>query len=228
MRFIIFLSALGIICWNIGCTEDVPVIPDLAKAKIRLVNGISYTETIRIDIDSITKVGSLERGQFAPIIEAKSGGATRWQVYDKQNSKLLFQSFYTLGSDGSYLVFMKGAASNTVGFLVPLPDTVTSPFAGKAAIRFVHLAEKIPSDPALELSSDGNIISPFSIYSGDYTRLFPIESGTHSILIHEEGKQENFWGSLPVLNFIEGKVYTIYTYDIPGLDTRAGLGYLSH
>ncbi len=228
MRYITFLLILGILSLNTGCNEDVPVIPDLAKAKIRFVNGISFAETIRIDIDSLVQISSLERGQYASITEAKSGGATRWQVYDKLNSKLLFQSFYTLGSGGNYLVFMKGSASNTVGFLAPLPDTLTSPFIGKAALRFVHLAEKIPADPALEVSSDGNIVTPFSIYSGDYTRLFPIDAGTHSILVHEEGKQENFWGSLPVLNFVAGKVYTIYTYDTPGIDTRTGVGYLPH
>lgn len=228
MRYLAIVFTVFAVALINGCSEDVPVIPDMPKANVRFVNAISFTEIIRIDIDSVTRAQALERGQYSPLVDIKSGGARLWQVYNKENTKLLFQSYYTLGSGGNYLVFMKGAAANTVGFLAPLPDTLTSPFQGKAALRFVHLAEQIPDDPALEITSDGKVITPFSVYSGDYTRLFPIEAGAHPMLIHEEGNQEKFWGSLPALNFVAGKVYTIYTYDVPGTSNRTGVAFLSH
>jgi len=213
----------------IGCKEDVMTFPELSKAKIRFINGISSSENLRIDIDSATVAQSLSRGQYTSLIEIASGKALPWQVYDNSSKKLLFQNFYTVGPNGQYLIFMKGASVNTAGFLAPIPDTVSSPFgAGNAAMRFVHLAEKVQDDPALEISLNGIAVTPFSIYSGDYTRLFPLKAGQFSLIIHDEGKPETFRNALPFFTYKEGKVYTVYTYDIPGETQRIGAGIIEH
>ena len=221
-----------IICFCItflGCNEDVVVIPEMAKAKVRFINGISFTENLRIDIDSATVATTLSRGQYTPVIEITSGRALPWQVYDNSKNTLLFQNFYTVGPNGKYIIFMKGSLANTTGFLAPIPDTTVSPFGpGKAALRFVYLAEKLRDDPALEISLNGVAVTPFSIYSGDYTRLFPVNAGQFSLLIHDEGKPDTFRNALPFYTYKEGKVYTIYTYDIPGETERVGAGIIEH
>jgi len=223
--YLVILTSVFII----GCKEDVMTFPELSKAKIRFINGISSSENLRIDIDSVTVSQSLSRGQFTSLIDITAGKALPWQVYDNTTKKLLFQSFYTVGPNGQYLMFMKGASANTVGFLAPIPDTVKSPFgAGNAAMRFVHLAENVQGDPALEISLNGFAQTPFSIYSGDYTRLFPVKAGQFTLVIHDEGKPDTFRNTLPFYTYKEGKVYTVYTYDIPGETQRIGAGIIEH
>lgn len=111
----------------------------------------------------------------------------------------------TLERDKSYSVFAVDSVSKITA--IALEDDLTSPAAGKAHVRFVHLA---PDAPAVDIA----VASSGSVVFGDVsfkesTAFTPLDAGTYLLDVRVAGT-----GTvalvLPALTLEAGKIYTVF------------------
>lgn len=214
----------------IGCKEDVMTFPELSKAKVRFINTLSSTESVKIVIDSTITLNSIYRGQYSAPIDVNSGSATRFEFFNNADKSILIPSQpYTFPASGQYFVFLNLNPLKAPTISAPIPYLTTSPFQGKPAIQFFNYSRTVSGKKIVITMSDiVKVITPDGIKSSEKTDVLPMYEGKHSLLIHEQDNYDTFLATVPILEYTPGKVYTIYIYDLPGISDRVGVGIFSN
>lgn len=109
-----------------------------------------------------------------------------------------------LAANKNYSVFAVGAVANIAPLV--LEDNLSSPAAGKAHIRFIHLS---PDAPAVDVALDGGAVV-FGDYSfKEYSEFTPLDAGTYDLEVRVAGTSTVAL-DLPPITLTAGKIYTVY------------------
>jgi hypothetical protein len=112
-----------------------------------------------------------------------------------------------------YSVFAADSAASIFPLL--LVDTLTTPAAGKAHVRFVHLS---PNAPAVDITlEDGSVVFGNRSFS-QYTGFLPVDAGAYVLQVREAGTT-NVVLTLPSVVLAAGKIYTVYAKGFAGVTT---------
>lgn len=111
----------------------------------------------------------------------------------------------TLTAGASYSVF----AIDSVSKIAPLVtvDTLTTPAAGKAHVRFVHLS---PDAPAVNVTlTDGTIVFGNKAFK-ERTSFTPLDAGTYNLQVRDAATNSAVVLALDNVTLTAGKIYTVF------------------
>jgi phage baseplate assembly protein gpV len=123
-----------------------------------------------------------------------------------------------LAANAVYSVFAADSVSNLTP--VVLTDDLTAPAAGKAHVRFVHLA---PNAPAVDIALQGGaVVFPNTVFKNS-TAFTPLDAGTYNLEVRVAGTSTVVL-SLPNVTFANGGIYTVFARGFVGGSGEQGLG----
>ena len=116
--------------------------------------------------------------------------------------------------DMSYSVFAVDSVS--VISAIVLTDDLTTPAAGKAHVRFVHLS---PDAPAVDIAvaSSGTVVFGNKAFK-EYTAFTPLDAGVYNLDVRVAGTT-NVALVLPAITLESGKIYTVFAKGFAGVTT---------
>lgn len=205
-----------------GCNESVLEFPLPTPARVRIVNTSRDADTIGVVIDSTIALG-VARGDVSPFVEVGAGRPItfivtyRGAIIGRDTSK------YTMGSNGSIILFARGSKSKLVSFNSPVQDTVLAADEANAFLKFTNACEYdyVEAGGLVEVfSGSGDKIFkeqyPPDITSPRWSRMAP---GTYTFIVREAGTTRELTRIENVV-LQAGKSYMLYSYDRnpPALD----------
>ena len=121
--------------------------------------------------------------------------------------------------DMSYSVFAVDSVS--VISAIVLTDDLTSPAAGKAHVRFVHLS---PDAPAVDVAvaSSGDVVFGNKAFK-EYTAFTPLDAGAYNLDVRVAGTTTVAL-VLPTITLEAGKIYTVFAKGFLGGSGAQALG----
>lgn len=119
---------------------------------------------------------------------------------------------------GNYSVFAKGPVAS-IGALV-IADDLTTPAAGKAHVRFVHLS---PDAPAVDVAVTGGPVLFGNKAFQEYTAFAPVDAGTYDLEVRPAGSGTVVL-ALPGVALQSGRIYTVFARGFLGGTGGQALG----
>jgi hypothetical protein len=124
----------------------------------------------------------------------------------------------SLAAGAAYSVFAVDSVSKIAPLVVT--DDLTTPAAGKAHVRFLHLS---PNAPAVDIAVTGGPV----LFAGksfmDYTAFTPVDAGTYNLEVRLANTSTVVL-SLPGITLNEGKIYTVFAKGFVGGSGSKALG----
>jgi hypothetical protein len=133
-------------------------------------------------------------------------------------STTVINSDLTLVKDKNYSVFAIDSVSK-ISALV-LEDDLTTPAAGKAHVRFIHLS---PNAPAVDVALTGGAVVFGNKSFKDYTAFTPLDAGTYNLEVRVAGTSTVAL-PLPGITLQAGKIYTVFAKGFLGGSGAEALG----
>lgn len=129
------------------------------------------------------------------------------------NATVINVGNFAVNTFTSYSIFATGDATNPAN-IAPfvLIDDLTTPAAGKAHVRFAHLA---PDAPAVDIVVAGTTTKLFDNYAYKnagkipLAPFTPVDAGTYTLEVHPAGQSTTVL-TLPNITLQAGKIYTVF------------------
>ncbi|MBL7922829.1 MAG: DUF4397 domain-containing protein [Bacteroidia bacterium] len=122
----------------------------------------------------------------------------------------------TVAAKTAYSVFAVDSVSN-ISPLV-LTDDLTTPAAGKAHVRFIHLS---PDAPAVDVALAGGAVVFGNKSFKEFTAFTPLDAATYNLEVRLAGTSTVVL-PLPNISLTAGKIYTVYAKGfVSGAGTQA-------
>ena len=120
-------------------------------------------------------------------------------------STTVIEADLALAKDMNYSVFAVDSVSKISA--VVLTDDLTSPAAGKAHVRFIHLS---PNAPAVDIAvaSSGAVVFGNKSFK-EFTDFTPLDAGTYNLDVRVAGTSTVAL-VLPAITLEAGKIYTVF------------------
>jgi hypothetical protein len=110
----------------------------------------------------------------------------------------------------NYSVFAIDSVANLTPFV--LLDTLTTPAAGKAHVRFIHLS---PNAPAVDVAVTGGPVLFADYAFAENSSFTPVDAGTYNLEVRLAGTS-NVVLPLPGITLTAGKIYTVWASGFVG------------
>jgi Domain of unknown function (DUF4397) len=124
----------------------------------------------------------------------------------------------TFEENKNYSVFAADSVAKISAVL--LTDDLTTPAAGKAHVRFVHLS---PNAPAVDVAvTGGAVVFPNTLFKGS-TAFTPLTAGTYNLEVRVAGTTTVAL-PLPGIALTAGKIYTVFAKGFLGGTGAQALG----
>jgi hypothetical protein len=135
---------------------------------------------------------------------AVSAGDRNFKVNAEGTSTTVIDATATLAPNGNYSIFAVDVLATTMPLV--LEDDLSSPAAGKAHVRFLHLS---PDAPEVDITlPDGTIV--FGQYEFKESSAFtPFDAGTYDLEVRVSGTSTVAL-NLDNINLESGKIYTVF------------------
>jgi hypothetical protein len=203
-KFSLFLLIAVTSIAMISCSDDDnPAEPNPGQGMVMAVHTSPDAPEVDILVnDAVAKEG-LEYTQNTDYVSV-TAGTQNFKVYVPALEENIFDANLPITANVNYSVFAIDEVAE-IDFLL-LVDDLTSPAAGNAHVRFIHLS---PDAPAVDITdTDGNIV--FGDYSFPQDSEFePLPAGTYDLQVRLQGTDKVVL-PLPGITLQDGKIYTVY------------------
>ncbi len=188
--------------------EEVPAPVVETFAKIKVIHASPNAPGVDLLVDNV-KVNptALNYPSSTEYLSVKSG-ARNIKVNVTGTSDTRINETPNLDVNKNYSIF----AIDSVDKLSPLVlvDDLTSPAAGKAHVRFIHLS---PNAPAVDIAiTNSTVLFPNTIFKGDKP-FTPLNAGTYNLEVRVAGTVPPATPAvllLPNITLTAGKIYTVF------------------
>jgi hypothetical protein len=214
--FPVLLSTVaGLVSVLPGCSKDDnnPVDPPPAgSARVMVIHASPDAAGVDLYVDN-AKVDSgltfLENTAYLTV----NAGIRIVKVTLAGSTTAVIEGPVPVTANGVYSVF----ATDSVASLTPLLvlDTLTTPAAGKAHVRFFNLS---PNAPPIDITLEDGTVVFGDLAFGEYTGFKPLDAGTHTLQIRAASASSVVL-TLPPVTLITGKIYTVYAKGFLGVTT---------
>lgn len=205
LQSLVFCIAVSVaaVCVS-GCSEEETTTPTVAKANITVIHASPDAPGVDLLIDN-SKINSAalafpkNTGYLA-----LDAGARNVKVNVAGSNTTVINQTLTLGESKYYSLFAIDSVSKLGALL--LNDDLTTPAAGKAHVRFVHLS---PNAPAVDIALKGGaVLFPNTAFKG-YSAFTPLDAGSYNLEVRVAGTATV---ALPLngITLEAGKIYTVF------------------
>ncbi len=225
MRKSIFILGAAILASTMlfsSCEDEVtntpePVVPVVELGRVMVVHASPDAPNVDILLDDVKKntdpVVYLDNSEYLPA----QAGQRNLKINIAGSSTTALNQNITVVKDQSYTVFAAGFAANIIPIVVK--DSLVTPAAGKAHIRFIHLS---PDAPAVDIRESGSTLFSNRAYRS-VSNFIPIDAGTYTFNAIVAGSSVSAF-NVTGITFSAGKSYTIYARGSLGGAGNSALG----
>lgn len=210
----LFLGLAGLSFGVVGCSDDDTTTnpPPAATARAMVVHASPDAPGVDLYVDN-AKVDSnltfLENTAYVTV----NAGVRNVKVTVTGTTTAVIEAPVPIAANAVYSVF----ATDSVTTLTPLLllDTLTTPAAGKAHVRFIHLS---PNAPPVDITLESGAVVFGNRAFGEYTSFTPLDAGTYTLQVRAAGTTTVVL-TLPPVTLTAGKIYTVYAKGFLGVTT---------
>jgi len=201
-----------------GCNDDDsnPTAPP-SQAHVMVVHASPDAPGVDLIVDGVVAGTNLTFPNNTPYL-AVSAGTHNVKVNVTGTSTTVINANPSLTAGADYSVF----ACDSVAAITPLvlTDDLTTPAAGKAHVRFIHLS---PNAPAVDVAVQaGPVLFPNESFK-DYSAFTPVDAGTYDLEVRLAGTTTVVL-PLPGITLSAGKIYTVFAKGFVGGTGAQALG----
>lgn len=216
------LLALALVATLAACNESVLDFPIPTPARVRIVNTARDADTLGIVIDSTINLAAA-RGTVSTSADVSAGRPISFIVTYKGVQIGRDTARYTLGANGSIILFARGSRQKLISFNSPVQDTVLPAGEPNAFVKFTNACEYdfVEAGGLVELfTGTGDRVFkeqyPPDITSPQWSRVAP---GTYTFVLREAGTTREL-ARIDNVTLAAGTSYMIFCYDRnpPALD----------
>jgi hypothetical protein len=202
-----------------GCGKDdnpvAPVVP--ASARVMAVHASPDAPAVDLVVDgAVAGTGLAFPGNTTYL--SVPAGTRNLKVNVAGTATTVIDANLPVSAGTSYSVFANGAVSS-IGALV-VADDLTTPAAGKAHVRFVHLS---PDAPAVDVAVTGGPVLFANRAFQQYTAFTPVDAGTYDLEVRPTGATAVAL-AIPGVTLQAGKIYTVFARGFLGGSGAQALG----
>ncbi|MFN7115788.1 MAG: DUF4397 domain-containing protein [Saprospiraceae bacterium] len=191
---------------------------DTAEARVQVIHASPDAPGVDILVDN-SKVNSsaLVFPNNTAYLDVEAG-TRNIKVNATGTSTSVINGDVTLEANKNYSVFAINRLANIEPLI--LEDDLTTPAAGKAHVRFIHLS---PDAPAVDITTNtGSVVFGNRAFKSA-TAFTPLDAGTYNLQVRVAGTTTVAL-PLPAITLQAGKIYTIFARGFlvpPGGNTNA-------
>jgi hypothetical protein len=200
--------------------DSLPVTPK-EYGKAMLFNGNPGGAAVDLLINNTKQTTtSVAYGLNSPYVQVEAGTTTYKFLVKASTGANIDSASLKVNKDVGYSFFsyLDNDANKSIR-LLPATDALTAPSAGKAKIRLVHLISDIPGGVAVDVEAvaPGGVATPRNDFTNvkfkDIKDFIEIAKGKYDIKVKLTGTV-NLLLTIPNVEFIEGKIYTLVAHGI--------------
>lgn len=210
----LFLALAGLSFGVVGCSDDDTTTnpPLAATARVMVVHaspdapGVDlYVDNARVD----SNLTFLESTGYVTV----NAGIRNVKVTVTGTATPVIEAPVPVAANAVYSIF----AIDSVATLTPLliVDTLTTPAAGKAHVRFIHLS---PDAPPVDITLESGAVVFGNRAFSEYTSFTPLDAGTYTLQVRAAGTSTVVL-TLPPVTLAAGRIYTVYARGFLGVAT---------
>jgi hypothetical protein len=217
MFFPLLLAGLSLGLFIPGCSKDdeTPVnSPPPGNARVMVVHASPDAPGVDLFVDNVRVDSNLTFLQNTGYLTVTAGLRTV-KVTATGSNTVVIQGPVPVTAGMVYSVF----ATDSLASITPLLliDTLTTPAAGKAHVRFLHLS---PNAPAVDITlEDGTVVFGNRAF-GEHTAFTPLDAGAYVLQVRLAGTSTVVL-TLPSITLTAGKIYTVYAKGFVGVSSGA-------
>ncbi|MBL7999860.1 MAG: DUF4397 domain-containing protein [Candidatus Kapabacteria bacterium] len=223
MKFakMIFLGmlTLAVPFFTMSCSDDTTTPSPAAQANVMVVHASPNAPSVILTIDgkdintAATAYPYLANTSYLKV----DAGSRNIQVLVASNRGVAINApGVALAANKNYTIFAVDSVSKITPLVVE--DDLTTPAAGKAHVRFLHLS---PNAPAVDIVVANTTTKLFSNRSfnktatADDAAFKPVDAGTYNLSVRLASNGQEV---LPLngINLQAGKIYTVYAHGFAG------------
>ncbi len=217
-KFSLFLVIAITSVAMISCSDDDnPTQPAPGQGMVMAVHTSPDAPEVNILVDDAVAAAGLTFPQNTGYA-AVPAGTRNVKVFVPALSANIFDENLPIAANVNYSVFAVDSVAK-IDFILTVDD-LTSPAAGKAHVRFMHLS---PNAPAVDITdTNGNKV--FADYEfSEYSDFTPLDAGTYDLQVRLEGT-DTVVLPLPGIALGNGKIYTVFAKGFVGGAGAQALG----
>ncbi|AMM51347.1 cell wall anchor protein [Rufibacter sp. DG15C] len=201
------MAALPTLLFTTACDdddEDAPAVEQ--KANVMVVHASPNAPTVDLYVDG-TKVNNtaLAYPRNTGYLQVETGTRNiRVTPSGSGVASAVIDANLTLAANMNYSVFAAGPVNNITAVVVE--DNLTAPAAGRAHVRFIHLAPDAPNVDVVVQATNANLFSNIA-FKGS-TAFTPVNAGSYTLLVQPVGTDVN--AVTATVNLQAGKIYTVF------------------
>lgn len=197
-----------------SCSKD----EDLAQANVLVIHASPDAPGVDLLVDDVKQnTSALTYPQNTGYLKVNAG-SRNLKVNVAGTTTTVINANVTLEQDKSYSVFAIDSVKKISAVVVA--DDLSSPAAGKAHVRFIHLS---PNAPAVDIAVDGGaVVFPNTSFKVG-TAFTPLDAGTYDLEVRVAGTQTVAL-DLDPLTLEAGKIYTVFAKGFLTADGVQALG----
>ncbi|WP_338839199.1 DUF4397 domain-containing protein [Flavobacterium ginsenosidimutans] len=181
-------------------------IDDAGTAQLKVVNASSTSAEQRFFLVNKELTGdALAYTEYSDYISTYTGNRLVGSFRDAQTGAEVADGELWMANGERYTVYLAGSGSKAR--VKMFEDKLSTPSAGRARIKFIHLSDGAPSDIRIKDASGDNIVNSISRNIASGYQNIPPGTLTFSIYGLSSG---NLLGTFDVPDLLEGKNYSIY------------------
>jgi hypothetical protein len=201
-----------------GCSEDetLPVTPEPSQTgNVMAIHASPDAPGVDFLVDDAVAGSNLTFPANTQYLLV-SAGTRNIKVNLTGSSTTVFNLTLPIAATVSYSLFAVGALTSIDTLL--LIDDLTTPAAGKAHVRFIHLS---PDAPAVDVALQGGAVVFGNSSFKQFTALTPLDAGTYNLEVRLANTSTVVL-PLPNITLQAGKIYTVFAKGfVAGNGTRA-------
>ena len=204
-RVSLIVPVLAVAAFTAGCGDDNnPISPVQApQARVMAVHASPNAPAVDLLVDNAVAGTGLAYPGNTPYL-AVPPGTRNIKVNVAGSSTTVIDATLPLTGGVNYTVFASDSVSK-IGPVV-LTDDLTTPAAGKAHVRFVHLS---PNAPAVDVAvQSGPVLFADKAFK-QFTPFTPVDAGTYDLEVRLAGTSTVVL-PLPGIQLQAGKIYTVF------------------
>ncbi len=174
-----------------------------SNSNVKVVHASPDAPAVDLLVDDMLKGSGLTFPNNTGYLEILSG-TRNVKVNVSGTSTTAIEADLNVSPSANYSVFAVDAVAN-ISALV-LSDDLSSPAAGKAHVRFIHLS---PDAPAVDVTlPDGSIVFGNKSFK-EFTEFTPLDAGTYNLEVRVAGTSTVAL-NLNGITLEDGKIYTVF------------------
>jgi hypothetical protein len=190
----------------VSCGEDSnsnPMAPTTSTAHVMAIHASPDAPAVDLLVDGTVAGSGLAFPNNTPYLSV-AAGTRNVKVNVAGTSTSVINADVPVTAGANYSVFATGPVAS-LGALV-IADDLTTPAAGMAHVRFVHLS---PDAPAVDVAVTGGPVIFANKAFKEYSAFTPVAAGTYNLEVRPAGSATVVL-SLPGITLQAGKIYTVF------------------